>query len=185
MKSKKIVLLGYMSSGKTAVGSLLKKTLNLPFWDLDHYLEHKFDSAVTTIFEEKGELYFRKQERIALEELLASEESMIISLGGGTPCYYDTMHFLKSQIHVHTFYLQTAVDVLSDRLQAAKLQRPLIAHLKNIEEIQTFVGKHLFERNTFYNQADFKIITNKKSIEAIATELKDLLTEVDSGGFSV
>ena len=95
MKTKKIILLGYMGSGKTSVGRLLNMTLNLPFYDLDNYLEQKFNTPVNSIFNLKGELYFRDEERKALEELLESDEQMIISLGGGTPCYHDTMRYLK------------------------------------------------------------------------------------------
>ena len=174
MKSKKIVLLGYMGSGKTAVGSLLKKTLNLPFWDLDHYLEHKFDSAVTTIFEEKGELYFRKQERLALEELLASEESMIISLGGGTPCYFDNIEFIN-KFSNNTIFLKTSIYELTERLFIEKDDRPIISHLKSKKNLNDFIAKHLFERSKFYNKSKIVIDTDKKGIEEIVGELLDKL----------
>tara|TARA_B110000444_G_scaffold227743_1_gene233077 strand:+ start:121 stop:651 length:531 start_codon:yes stop_codon:yes gene_type:complete len=176
MKTKKIILVGYMGSGKTAVGSLLKNKLNLPFWDLDIYLEQKLNKSIASIFQSKGELYFRKEERKALEELLKLDEQMIISLGGGTPCYYDTMEYLNSQNQVKTFYLQTDIKTLSKRLELEKHTRPLISHIKNIEKIQEFVGKHLFERNPFYVKSDYKLVTQNKSIENVATEIGSLLT---------
>ncbi len=176
MKTKKIILLGYMGSGKTAVGSLLNKTLKLPFWDLDFYLEQKFNKPIASIFKLKGELYFREEERKALEELLNSDKQMIISLGGGTPCYYDTMEYLISLDQVKTFYLYADIKTISKRLELEKHTRPLISHLKNLNNIQEFVGKHLFERTVFYAKADFKIVTEKKSIENVAEELENLLT---------
>ena len=175
MKTKKIILLGYMGSGKTSVGRLLNMTLNLPFYDLDNYLEQKFNTPVNSIFNLKGELYFRDEERKALEELLESDEQMIISLGGGTPCYHDTMRYLNSITHVKTFYLQADVNTISKRLELEKKSRPLVSHLNDFDDIQEFVGKHLFERNQFYMKADFKIMTKKKSIKNIAAELKNLL----------
>ena len=91
MKTSKIILLGYMGSGKTAVGKQLKEKLNLPFCDLDSYIEQKFNSTISFIFKLKGEMYFREKERQALEDLLETDKRMIISLGGGTPCYYDCL----------------------------------------------------------------------------------------------
>ena len=175
MKTKKIILLGYMGSGKTSVGRLLNMTLNLPFYDLDNYLEQKFNTPVNSIFNLKGELYFRDQERKALEELLESDEQMIISLGGGTPCYHDTMRYLNSITHVKKIYIQADVNIISKRLEMEKKLRPLVSHLNDFDDIQEFVGKHLFERNQFYTKADFKVMTKKKSIKNIATELENLL----------
>ena len=175
MKIKKIILLGYMGCGKTSVGSLLNRTLKLPFYDLDNYLEQKLNTTVASIFNLKGELYFRDEERKALEELVVSDEQMIISLGGGTPCYFDTMRYLNSIDHVKTFYLQADINIISKRLELEKNIRPLISHLKDFDDIQEFVGKHLFERNRFYSKADFKIITKRKSITNIVSELENLL----------
>ena len=176
MKTTKIILLGYMGCGKTAVGEVLKNQLQTAFWDLDRYIERKLDTTIASIFQQKGELFFRAEERKALEELLQIETPLILSLGGGTPCYYDTMDFLKSFSHLKTFYLQTEVQTLSLRLAEAKSSRPLISHLENIEQIQEFVGKHLFERNPFYLQAEFKINTDRKSVETVAQEIQSQLT---------
>lgn len=176
MKTTQIILLGYMGSGKTAVGELLKNQLQIDFLDLDQYLEHKLNSPIATIFEQKGELFFRTQERKALEELLQRETPFILSLGGGTPCYYDTMEYLKKFSHLKTFYLQTGIGTLSERLEKAKSTRPLIAHLKDLDQIQEFVGKHLFERNPYYLQADHKITTDHKSVETVAKEIQNALT---------
>ena len=176
MKTRKIILLGYMGSGKTAVGKQLKEKLNVPFWDLDDYIEQKFNSKISSIFKLRGEMYFREKERQALEDLLETDKRMIISLGGGTPCYYDNMEYLISFENVKTFYLHSDVETISKRLELEKDKRPLISHLKNMDEINDFVGKHLFERKEFYIKADFMIHTKKKSVKSIALELEKLLT---------
>ena len=176
MKTSKIILLGYMGSGKTTVGKKLKEKLNVPFWDLDDYIEQKFNSTISSIFKLRGEMYFREKERQALEDLLENDKRMIISLGGGTPCYYDNMEYLISFEDVKTFYLHADVETISKRLELEKDKRPLISHLKNMDEINDFVGKHLFERKEFYTKADFMIYTKKKSVKNIALELEKLLT---------
>ena len=176
MKTSKIILIGYMGSGKTTVGKQLKEKLNVPFWDLDDYIEQKFNSTISSIFELKGEMYFREKERQALEDLLETDKRMIISLGGGTPCYYDNMEYLISFENVKTFYLHADVETISKRLELEKDKRPLISHLKNMDDINDFVGKHLFERKEFYTKADFMICTKKKSVKNIALELEKLLT---------
>ena len=176
MKTTQIVLLGYMGSGKTAVGELLNEQLRMEFLDLDHYIEQKFNTPVTAIFEQKGELFFRAEERKALEELLQRDTPLILSLGGGTPCYYDTMEYLKGFDKLKTVYLQTGIRTLSERLEKAKGTRPLLEHLKDLDQIKEFVGKHLFERNPFYLQADYKIVTDHKSVETVALEIQNTLT---------
>ena len=100
---------------------------------------------------------------------------MVISLGGGTPCYYDTMSYLGTLDYVVTVYLKTQVLTLSQRLFNTQQSRPLIAHLKEIYQIQEFVGKHLFERNVFYSQADYLVETDKKTVEIVTAELAALL----------
>ena len=80
-----------MGSGKTSIGNYLKQELNYKFYDLDNFIEDKWDLNISNVFETKGELYFRKIERIALKEILDQKAPMIISLGGGTPCYFNNM----------------------------------------------------------------------------------------------
>ena len=175
MNNKKIILIGYMGSGKTAVGMLLKKNLNYKFCDLDHYIEKKMKVPISEIFKTKGELYFRELERKSLEILLKKSESLILSLGGGTPCYYDTMNYLKNLDNSLTFYLQAHVNVLTKRLSESDNKRPLITHLRGSDQIKEFVGKHLFERHSFYLKADHKINTDNKSIEKVTREILKIL----------
>ena len=176
MKAFKIILLGYMGSGKTTIGNYLKQDLNYKFYDLDNFIEEKWDLNILKIFETKGELYFRKIEREALEEILNEKGPLIISLGGGTPCYFNNIDYINNQEENMTFYLKTSVDLISNRLLIDRKNRPLVNNLKNIDEIKGYVNKHLFERNQFYFKAKFTISTDEKNLETIVSEIKTYLT---------
>ena len=86
----RIILIGYMGAGKTTVGKDLAKSLGVPFYDLDWYIETRMRKKVKQIFDERGEEGFRKIERNMLHEV-AEFENVVISCGGGTPCFYDNM----------------------------------------------------------------------------------------------
>lgn len=176
MNSHKIILLGYMGSGKSAIGHQLSKTLDIAFVDLDLFIANVEGQSVSKIFDSKGELYFRALERKCLEELLNDSSPMVLSLGGGTPCYYDTMEYINNMEEVTSFYLKTSINTLAPRLFKEKVTRPLIAHLENEAAVIEFIGKHLFERNLFYQQAQYQISTDQKSVETIIKEIKNNLS---------
>jgi shikimate kinase len=166
----KIILLGYMACGKSTLGKLLSSSLNINFIDLDHFIEKKNQCSVSELFKTKGELFFRKEERSCLLELLYSKDSFVLSIGGGTPCYYENMDaILKSKTTI-SFYLRTDIPELVRRIISEKDQRPLVSHLKTKEELAEFVGKHLFERSYFYNKADF-VIQNQGDKEEIIQKI--------------
>lgn len=161
-----IFLVGYMGSGKSTIGKILAENKNLPFIDIDQYIENQFGITVKKIFETKGELYFRKLERSVLLELLQKQPPSIIALGGGTPCYFDNMEKIISSPH-EVVYLNVSIPVLAERLKKEKKQRPLIAHLENDDQLTEFVGKHLFERNSFYRKAKLIIDVNQMTSEQL------------------
>ncbi|MDO6675694.1 AAA family ATPase [Tenacibaculum sp. 1B UA] len=170
----KIILLGYMASGKSTIGRFLAEKKHIPFIDLDEYIEKREGKTVSDIFELKGEIYFRKQEHVFLKELLEKEEGFILSLGGGTPCYAGNMDVLLNFKNVKSVYLKTSINTIVDRLRNEKSQRPLVARL-NKEELAEFVAKHLFERSYYYNQATYKLVVDNKSVYEIIGELQELL----------
>ena len=92
----KIVLLGYMGSGKSAIGSFLSEKLQIPFYDLDSEIEKIEQISIAKLFQTKGEIYFRKTENEVLKKILALEENFVLSLGGGTPCYYYNHELLNA-----------------------------------------------------------------------------------------
>ena len=123
---RKIVLLGYMGCGKSTIANRLSKTTNIPFVDLDKIIEEKSNLSINQIFEQYGEIHFRKLEHDVFVELLNSPDNMIIGLGGGTPCYANN-HELLQREDVISIYLKASIETLFDRLVTNKSKRPLIA----------------------------------------------------------
>ena len=165
-----------MGCGKSSVGAKLSKVLNYSFADLDEFIEENEGLSIQKIFEIKGELYFRDQERRYLELLLENSEKMVLSLGGGTPCYYDNMDYIVNCKGVKSFYLNTGIDTLAYRLKNERISRPLLSNIENINGIKEFIGKHLFERNLFYKKANFQISTDGKKLEKIVNEIAGKLS---------
>ncbi len=168
-----IVLIGYMGSGKSVVGKLLADTLELPFIDLDEYLESELQESISEIFSKKGEIYFRKKEHEYLQKVVHDNESLVLATGGGTPCYSGNMEFLLEKTSL-VFYLQVSVPELANRLSKEKQHRPIISHISD-ETLPEYIAKHLFERNPFYMKANKIILCDGKSIVEVATEIKDHL----------
>ncbi|WP_457618328.1 shikimate kinase [Lutibacter sp.] len=168
----KIVLLGYMASGKSAVGSILANKLKIQFIDLDDYITEKEQLSIATIFEKKGEIYFRKIEGEYLLELLNLKNDCVISVGGGTPCYGTNMKLIET--NSISFYLKASIQTIFERLQSNKSQRPLVASIDK-ENLKEYIAKHLFERVVFYERAKHIVLVDKKNIFEIVNEIKQLL----------
>jgi shikimate kinase len=168
----KIFLIGFMGSGKTHWGRLLSAKLQLPFRDLDTVIVEKEQKTVAEIFAGKGEEYFRYQEKQTLEEIAAEEESFILSCGGGTPCFFNNIEFMKKSGKV--IWLNTSIDVLKERLLKERLSRPLIREV-NDEELKRYIIRKLSERRMYYQQADVTVNEENITLE----ELTRLLFESD------
>ena len=169
----KIVLLGYMASGKSSIGKILSKNLSLRFLDLDDYIVEKENRSIADLFKEKGEIYFRRVEHKYLIEILSKDEDFILSLGGGTPCYGNNMEEINKEETI-SVYLQGSIPTISKRLVKDKSKRPLVSFLGD-EQITEFVAKHIFERRPFYEQAKMTIKIDGKTKEELTTELEQLL----------
>jgi shikimate kinase len=167
----KIVLFGYMGSGKSSVGNELAAKLNFAFTDLDAEIEKVEGSSISELFVSKGEIYFRKLENSIFKRLIKSDERLVIATGGGTPSYGDTLSFLLEQEHVVVFYLKATLETLTKRLIKEKAKRPLIAHLDTTQALEDFIRKHLFERAHFYNQAHHTIRTDDASVSEITEKI--------------
>ncbi|ALR29184.1 MULTISPECIES: shikimate kinase [Chryseobacterium] len=167
-----ISLVGYMGSGKSHISKILSEKLNFRLIDLDKEISRRNKLTIPEIFEKKGEIYFRKLEREALEEILASEENVVLSLGGGTPVYYNNMEIINH--NSKSVFLKASVGTLSERLSKQKEKRPLIANISE-ENLPEFIAKHLFERNQFYNKAQFSVNTDTREPEDIVTEIIEKL----------
>ncbi len=162
-----VVLVGYMASGKSTIGENLARKLDYTFVDLDDYIENVEGESVKDIFADNGEIYFRKKETLYLKQIITGKTNLVLSLGGGTPCYSGNMDFLLKDENVVTIYLKASINTLAGRLKSEKNTRPLISHLKTNEELIEFIGKHLFERMQFYSQSNFTIVTDTGTEEEI------------------
>lgn len=171
----KIVLLGYMGSGKTTVGKELAKTLSVKFIDLDKEIERLENKSIPQIFKDHGDIYFRKKEKLALEDVLNSKNNMVLSLGGGTPCYYDSMNYLNNKDEVHSIYLDVSTANLVKRLGSEKSRRPMLSGINTEQELQHFLGKHLFERRPYYQQAKQTLKVGEESVEEQVNKIVALL----------
>lgn len=167
--SMNVILVGYMCSGKTSVGSLLAQRLNVPFFDLDQLIEQTENSTISAIFEQKGEVYFRKLERLTLENFLNEHQNYILAAGGGTPCYYDNYKLYHKEA-ITSVYLKGSIATLTTRILHQSTNRPLLRHLSE-EDAKEFVAKHLFDRNFYYNQVTKVVTIDAKSCEEIVSEL--------------
>ena len=168
---KNIILLGYMGCGKSSVGKLLAETLKMKFIDLDTYIEKKENQSISNTFSTKGQLYFRKLERICLEKVMDAQKTpIVISLGGGTPCYFDTHKFLLENKQ-KTIYLKSTIKELAKRLFNEKEKRPILNHLKTKDKTLEFIAKHLFERSPFYEKSLCTIAVNNKPINVILNDI--------------
>lgn len=170
---RKIILLGYMGCGKSTIADMLSKIIKIPFVDLDEKIEEKTNLSINAIFEQHGEIYFRKLEHEVFVELLNSPENLIIGLGGGTPCYANNHELLKGN-NVVSIYLKASIETLFNRLASNKSKRPLIAD-KSEDEMKEFIAKHLFDRSFYYNQAQHKVIVDNQTIDQTVADIVEIL----------
>lgn len=148
-----IFIVGYMASGKTTFGKALAKAAGLPHIDLDFYIEQRYHSTIREIFASKGEAEFRRIESFVLREV-GEMENVIISCGGGTPCFGDNMDYMNSR--GMTVCLNASDEVIADRVIRAGNKRPLMAG-KSRDEILATIKSHMELRSPFYGKAKISI----------------------------
>ena len=164
-----------MGSGKTTVGKALSKATGMMFYDLDWYIENRMHTSVSRLFSERGEEAFRKIEYNMLHEV-AEFEDVIISCGGGTPCFFDNMDYLNQQGEV--IYLKANPETLYKHLLMAKVERPLLKG-KSPEELIAYITEHLKERAPFYEKAqhtlDVSVLDTHDKIQNSVQNIRELL----------
>ncbi len=146
---RKIFLIGFMGSGKSTLGRKLASHLGWKFIDLDEKIEGQTGMKIPEIFSSKGEFWFREKESELLHTL-AGKTDIVVSTGGGAPCYADNIDFMNEE--GLTVYLRLTPQQLEYRLKKSKTERPLI---KNIEEkdLLNYIVEKLAEREKWYSQA--------------------------------
>ena len=152
----RIFLLGYMAAGKTTLGSVAAKLLGVEFIDLDLYIEQRYYTTITDLFAEHGEQGFREIEQRMLHEV-GEFEDVLISCGGGTPCFFDNIDYMNRQ--GVTVWLDASVDILVRRLGENREKRPIVAN-KTDEELRAFIEEALAKRIPYYCQARYTFQAN-------------------------
>lgn len=173
----RIFLIGYMGAGKTTLGKAFASELGLDFIDLDWYIEARYHKTIQQLFAERGEQGFRELEQRMLHEV-ADFEEVVISAGGGTPCFFDNMEYMNA--NGDTVLLEVSPEVLFSRLKAAKQQRPLLAN-KSDEELMDFICEALQKRLPFYTKAKHRFcadeLEDKGQIQRSVDKLKKQLNK--------
>ena len=172
---RRIILIGYMGSGKTTVGKALSKATGMMFYDMDWYIESRMRKTVSQIFAERGEEGFRQIEYNMLHEV-AEFENVIVSCGGGTPCFFDNMEYMNQQ--GQTVYLQASPEVLYGHLLMGKSVRPLLLG-KTREELLVFIKEQLKQREPYYSHArhilNVDLMDNYDKIKISVQNVRQLL----------
>ena len=171
----RIFLIGYMGAGKTTLGKAFARAMGLTFIDLDWYIEERFHKTIRELFTERGEDAFRDLERRMLHEV-GDFEDVVISVGGGTPCFFDNVDYMNSV--GETVFLDVDIRVLFRRLKIAKQQRPLLDG-KSDEELMQFIQEALQNRLPFYTRAKHTFngekLEDRRQIQQSVERLKELL----------
>lgn len=160
----RIYLIGFMGCGKTHWGKELSSKLQFPFFDLDEAIEENTGMSVTNIFAELGEEQFRLREKELLYTLTESHGSFVLACGGGTPCFYNNIDYMKSR--GTTVWINCSVATLFTRLVNEKEKRPLIAALTDAE-LKAFIVKKYADRRIFYRQADVIVNEEEASLDKL------------------
>lgn len=172
---QRIILIGYMGAGKTTIGRTLARNLGLEFYDLDWYVENRYRKRIPEIFAERGEEGFREMERTMLHEA-AEFEDIVLSCGGGTPCFFDNMDFMNQR--GETFYLKASPEVLQQHLRMGKSKRPLLEG-KSPEALEAYIRDSLAQREPFYSRAKhivpIDVLETKARVQACVDQIILLL----------
>ena len=168
---QRVFLIGFMGAGKTSIGKELSVRMNCSFVDLDLFIERRYHKTIRRIFEEKGEEAFREIECRALREV-AEFEDVVISTGGGTPCFHQNMMFMNEQ--GTTVYLKASNDELVRRIKLNISSRPLLKDFTD-DRLSRFVEETITKRRSFYEQAKIVFSSENQNIALDASTLMQLL----------
>jgi shikimate kinase len=165
----RIFLIGFMGSGKTTVGKAIALQLGYSFMDMDRVIEEETGMTISRIFDEKGEDEFRRLEHELILKL-SQLQNIVVSTGGGVPCFYDNMDIINR--YGISIYLKMTPEDLLNRLKGSRFERPLIRDL-SAEELEEYISKKLKEREPFYLKSKHTVDGTEPDIPGIL----DLISE--------
>lgn len=176
---KPLIIVGYMASGKSTIGRKLAHRLGLNFIDTDIFIENRFRKRIVDLFELWGEDTFREREHIITQEVVGIQD-VVISTGGGLPCYHNNMDILLSE--GTTIYLDINNENLTERLELCKRTRPTVRN-KRIEEIKEYIDEAMIMRRPIYEKShliiDSNFVKDDYGEEIIVTQIIDTLKNQD------
>ena len=164
-----VFLIGFMGSGKSTVAKKLSRLKGWDYIDLDSLIEQEEGLTISEIFDRRGEAAFRVVESETLRSIDSSKD-IIVSCGGGTPCFNDNISWMNQK--GYTIYLQLSVAALKNRLINSKISRPLISNIKE-SELDAFIEDSLSDREEYYLQA-------KECIDGLSLDIKKLSDRLES-----
>jgi shikimate kinase len=173
----RIFLVGYMGAGKTTLGKVLARRMHLSYIDTDQFIENRYRKKVSDMFASGGEQQFRDIEYRMLCEI-SEIENVVISTGGGLPCFYDSMALMNRA--GTTVYLDVPAEELATRLKTSRTVRPVLQN-RSGEELVAFIRESLDRRRPFYEQAGIRLhaerMQTKHDVEALVEKLALLIRE--------
>ena len=170
----RIIIIGYMGAGKTTVGRQLGKALNIPFYDLDWYIEGRMRKTVPQLFVERGEEGFRQVERNMLHEV-AEFEDVVLSCGGGTPCFFDNIDYINQK--GITVFMNASPEIIVKHLNISHNVRPLLQQ-KQGQELLDHIARHMEERMPYYRKAQYEVNVDTLDTFQKIDQLVDYILEV-------
>lgn len=165
---KNIILIGFMGTGKTAVGKRLASRLRLKFFDTDEDIEKVSGMSIGKIFNDYGEIRFRSEEALAVKRA-AKLNGHVIATGGGTVLSQENMELLSDSGLI--FALEASAEDIQTRVSKRNSFRPLLGNDKSLTKIKTLLD----QRAKAYDQADYKIDTTSKSLDDVVEEILELI----------
>jgi len=169
LQRHRIALIGLRGAGKTTLGSLLAKELQVPFLELDREIEHETGLPLSELFTLYGQSGYRRLERRCLERVLAGHERAVIAVGGGVVSEEDTFALLLAQCH--TVWLKAKAEEHMARVLAQGDLRPMAGHAEAMEELKRILAV----REPFYHRADSTVDTSGRTVEECLASLRQLI----------
>ena len=160
-----IYIVGFMGTGKTAVGKVLAKRMGLKFIDLDDRIEETQGSKIADIFAKKGEAYFREAEAKALQDI-AAQTGLVAACGGGIVLNKNNIETMDNSGDI--FCLDASVEVIYERIKNAS-HRPLL----NVEDPKGKIEELLDRRARFYTKIEHHIDTSDFTIDEVVQRIID------------